>query len=354
MGQRPPLRPAERILVVHTAFLGDIVLATPFLAALRALYPAAKIHFLTTPGGALLLQPNLWAVEPIAFHKRGKDGGPAGFWRMARNLRALQPDLVLNLHRSMRSALLAKASGGEVWGFSEAAGSFLFRGTVGRRPGAFEAEKNLHLLQAAVGAGDFPLYPSLQISAADEQRASALLGATEKFVALAPSSVWATKRWPAEKYAELAGRIQRELGLTPVIVGSDSAEDKEAAAAVMAVFQRRGEKNLPLNLTGSTSLGALKSVLARAKIVISNDSSPLHMAIAVGTKTVGIYGPTTRDLGFFPLAPPGFASAVEVNGLECRPCGMHGHKSCPRGHFRCMLELEVEQVFREVKSLVCP
>ena len=354
MGINPPLRPAERILVVHTAFLGDIVLATPFFAALRSLYPQAKIHFLTTPGGAALLAPNAWGVEPIAFHKRGRDSGPLGFWRVARALKNLKPDLVLNLHRSLRSALLAKASGGEVWGFAEATGSYLFHGKVARRPGAFEAEKNLSLLEAAVGGGSFSPYPSLQASASDEAAASALLGATGKFVALAPSSVWATKRWPAEKFAELAVRVQRDLGLGTVLVGSDSPEDKAAAAAVLEAIRRSGAENLPLNLTGSTSLGALKSVLSRAQVVVSNDSSPLHMAIAVGTKAVGIYGPTTRELGFFPLAPPGKAAVAEVLGLECRPCGLHGHKSCPRGHFRCMLDLGVEHVFREVKNLVCP
>lgn len=349
-----PPRPAERILVIHTAFLGDIILATPFLAALRELYPAAQIHFLTTPGGAALLEPNPWRIVPLSYDKRGKQSGVSGFLAQARRLREFSPDLVFTLHRSIRSTLLAKAAGGEVWGFEEAVGSGLFRGRVSRKNLAYEAQKNLGLLQSFGDGKDFSPFPILQTSAADELEADRLLGGRKNFVVLAPSSVWATKRWPAERFGQLGARIQRELGMELVIVGGSAPEDQTAAAVLLEEFQRSGEETLPLNLTGSTGLGPLKSVLSRAKLVISNDSSPLHMAIAVKSKALGIFGPTTKELGFFPQATSGMAAVAELRGLECRPCGLHGHRSCPLGHFRCMLELEVNQVFLEAQKLLCP
>jgi heptosyltransferase-2 len=339
-------RNLERVLVIHTAFLGDIVLATPFLAGLRAELPEAEIHFLTTGGGVAILENNPWGVRAIPFHKRGADAGFSGLWRKGRELKALRPDLVFCLHRSLRSTILTKLVGGESWGFREGAASFLFRHRVSRDGIAYEAEKNLALLKGWAGRNDFSPYPKLGASAADEERASELLRDAGRFVVLAPSSVWATKRWPGEKFGELALRIQKELGLATVIVGSE--EDKAATQAVLE------KAPASLDFTGKTSLGALKSVLSKADLVVSNDSSPLHIAIAMGTKVVGVFGPTTKELGFFPLAPAGRAAVAEVKELECRPCGLHGHDRCPLGHFRCMLDLEVNQVFGEVSQLLCP
>lgn len=245
----------------------------------------------------------------------------------------------------MRSTLLTKLAGGESWGFREGAASFLFDHRVSRKGFGFEAEKNLALLAQWSGQKEISPYPQLGVSSADESRALELVGKLDRFVVLAPSSVWATKRWPGEKFGELALRIKNELGLSTVIVGSE--EDRAASAAVL-------EKSpSSLDLTGKTSLGALKSVLSKADLVVSNDSSPLHMAIAMGTKVVGVFGPTTKELGFFPLAPQGQSAVAEVKELDCRPCGLHGHDRCPLGHFRCMLDLEVNQVFSEVNRLLC-
>lgn len=336
-------RNLKRVLVIHTAFLGDIVLASPFLAGLRAELPQAEIRFLTTGGGVALLDGNPWGVQPVPFHKRGTDSGMRGLLRKGRELKAWKPDLVFCLHRSLRSTMLAKLSGGESWGFREGAASFLFDHRVSRKPGTYEAEKNLALLERWSGREGFSPFPRLGVSAADEEKCRELLAGAGRFVVLAPSSVWATKRWPGEKFGELALRIQRELGLKVVVVGSE--EDRAASAAVLE------KAPACIDLTGKTSLGALKSVLSKADLVVSNDSSPLHMAIAMGTKVVGVFGPTTKELGFFPLAPAGRSAVAEVKELECRPCGLHGHDRCPLGHFRCMLDLEVNQVFAEVNRI---
>lgn len=339
-----------RVLVIHTAFLGDIVLATPVLEALRTLLPAADILFVTTPAGAKLLEHNPWGVRTRAFHKRGADRGARGLMRVGRELRAGKPQLTFCLHRSFRSAMLAKVAGGETWGFSEATGAFLFQHRVSRRGFEFEADKNLALISAWSGVEGFSRYPRLRASAADHATAAALLESGEKFIAMAPSSVWATKRWPAEKFGALAERLWREKGIRTVVVGSDAPEDIAAAAGLV----RAAGEARPLNLGGKTSLGTLKSVLSRAELVVSNDSSPLHMAIAAERPVVGIFGPTTRELGFFPLAPAGKSGVAEVAGLACRPCGAHGHDRCPQGHFRCMLELGENQVYEEILKLLCP
>jgi len=339
-----------RVLVIHTAFIGDIVLATPLLEALRTLLPGAEILFVTTPAGAKLLDPNPWGVRLRAFHKRGSEKGMRGLYRLGRELRAWKPELPICLHRSFRSVMLAKLAGGESWGFREAAASFLFNHRVSRAGFEFEADKNLALVSGWSGVSGFSRYPRLRAAPADAMAAAALLEGQGKFIAMAPSSVWATKRWPAERFGALALRLWKERGIRTVVVGSDAPEDQAAAATLVAAA---GEA-APLNLCGKTSLGGLKSVLSRAELVVSNDSSPLHMAIAAERPVVGIFGPTTRELGFFPLAPAGKSAVAEVAGLSCRPCGMHGHDKCPLGHFRCMLNLSEDKVYEEITKLLCP
>ncbi|MGZ3653345.1 MAG: glycosyltransferase family 9 protein [Bdellovibrionota bacterium] len=346
--------PPRKALVIQTAFLGDIVLTTPFLANLRALAPQAEILFLTTPVGARILSPNPFGITVLPYDKRGKDSGFGGFTRMSRRLREFAPDLVFCLHRSLRSALLAKLAGGVTYGFREGSGSVMFDHRVARPEGLFEAEKNQRVLieWAGATAAQQSVFPRLQVSEAEIAEAASLLSGVENFVALAPSSVWATKRWPAERFAQLASALWEKKRLPTVLVGGNDPADLEVASAVLAAFPQNRGAPLPLNLTGKTSLGSMKSVLSRAKLVVSNDSAPLHVAIAMGAPVLGVFGPTTKSLGFFPNAPAGKAAVAELSGLACRPCGMHGHQKCPLGHFKCMLDLTFETVLSEAERML--
>lgn len=355
MSQRNPDQ-AQRVLVIQTAFLGDIVLATSFLSNLRKLLPKAEIRFLTTPVGAKALETNPMGVVPIAYDKRGKDAGFGGFVRMGKQLRSFAPDLVFCLHRSLRSTLLARLSGAaQSFGFQDGVGSVLFDRRVRRPKNAFEAEKNQALLEAWAGerGRGLPLFPVLGLSEAEKREADSLLAGLEKFVAFAPSSVWATKRWPAERFARVAELLWERKGLRTVIVGGKEQADIEAGAAIEEYFRAKGASApMPLNLAGKTGLGGLKAVLARATLLVANDTAPLHVGIAMGTPVLGVFGPTTRELGFFPLAPAGKSAVAEHTQLECRPCGLHGHQVCPKKHFRCMLELEPEAVMKEAEGLL--
>ncbi len=358
--KKKPLLPhnPNKIVVIQTAFLGDIVLATSFLRSLRALFPLAEIQLVTTPIGVQILTPNSWDIQLVSFDKRGKEKGPRGLFRKIRALRMSKPDLVFCLHRSLRSTILATSLKAKLTvGFKEAAASFLFSRHVARKKFLFEAEKNNALLaelfsEVELQRVSFEKTPELSISEAQATESEKMLeelgGA--KFVAMAASSVWATKRWPAEKFGELALLIVRRYGTRSVIIGGNDAEDKKIAARVLASFSSLATEDekaaAPLDLTGKTSLGALKAVIARATLLISNDSAPLHIGSAQQVPVVAIFGPTTKSLGFFPHTAPEDSIVVEQQGLSCRPCGKHGHDRCPLTHFRCMLDISAPDVLR--------
>ncbi len=360
----------SRILVIHTAFIGDIVLSTGFLSELRRRNPKAEIRLVTTPAGAEVLKPNSWNIEFEVYDKRKKDKGLSGFLRLSQALRTFDPKLVFCIHRSFRSSLLAYLSGAKVIGFREGAASWFFSKRISRKNYLYEAEKNLALLQedrtspqSSFYEQNSPspayttnqpslaaVYPQLEVAAAAEESIKEKVGALGKYVVFSPSSVWATKRWPAESFGALAKKIYDQLGYPIVLVGSNTDVERSISQKVL---DAAGGARM-LDLTGATNLGELKAVLKGCEIVVSNDSSPLHIGLALGKKAVAIFGPTTKSLGFFPYAPEGRSAVVEHQNLRCRPCGLHGHHQCPQGHFRCMLEVSVDSVFDEVKKLLCP
>jgi heptosyltransferase II len=333
MGTSPKVNdinsPPSRILAIQTAFIGDIVLTTSFLANLRRLAPNAEICFLTTPVGARVLEGNRLNVQCIPYDKRGADAGVGGFLKIVKKLRGYGPELVFCLHRSLRSSLIAKASGGKVYAFHDGVGACFLHHQVRRPERVFEAEKNHAMLLAWAGEGarNLPLYPVLSLGEAEKDEAEKLLAGFGPFVALAPSSVWATKRWPAERFAKLAEMLWEKRGLRAVIVGGNEKADLEVGACIEDYFRQKGSNAArPLNLIGKTGLGGLKAVLCRATLLVANDTAPLHIGIALGVPVVGVFGPTTRELGFFPLAPKGKSGVAEHAALECRPCGLHGHQ----------------------------
>lgn len=340
-------RPA-RILAIQTAFPGDIVLTTPFLRGLRALFPQAEIDLITSPAGAEMLAVNPWNIRVQVFDKRGAHKGMRELWRYGRKLREKRYDILFCLHRSWRSGALSMLSGAaHRIGFAGTPAAFGVHKRVARRPGVLEAQKNLDLLNALVSRSvEGDIRPELRWSEAAGARARALLAGTNDYAVLSPSSVWATKRWPAERYSEVGRVLKSEFGLQVAVVGGNSAEDIEVCAQV-------AEGAGGLNLSGKTSLPELAALLSGARIVIANDSAPLHMATAVGAKGVAIFGPTTEALGFFPHATRADWPVAEVTGLTCRPCGKHGHRQCPLGHFQCMLRLDPALVLDRVREILC-
>ena len=179
-----------------------------------------------------------------------------------------------------------------------------------------------------------PAPPSAALAA---RLAEAGIAPGARLAGVHPGAAWATKRWLPERFAELCRRLKAE-GLTPVLVGGpgDAALGAEIAAASGAA-----------NLVGKTDLEELKSLMGRLSLFVTNDSGPMHLAAAAGVPVVAIFGATTRELGFFPY---GSGHRVVEAPLACRPCGLHGAKSCPEGHFLCMRLLSVDAVHRACRE----
>jgi heptosyltransferase-2 len=158
-------------------------------------------------------------------------------------------------------------------------------------------------------------------------------------VGMAPGAKRKTKMWPASKYAELANRLIRDRGASVVMVGDggDAAAGKEVLESARVI-----------DGIGKTDIGKLAALVSRCSLLISNDSAPTHVAVAVKTPVVTIFGPTIEEFGF---APYGHGNATVSRELHCRPCSLHGTEECPESHFRCMNEIDADTVYRAVEKL---
>lgn len=329
-------------VVVQTSFLGDTILTTALLAQLARRGP---VDVVTTPAAASVLTGHPAVRDVIVYDKRGAHSGLFGLTTLASRLRASKYDAAYLAQGSWRSAavaLLARIP--ERIGFATSAGSWLYTTKVPYRDDLHHAAR-LVLLSRPNGREPTveETRPSLAPGAAERELVDDLLRRAEitagdRLIALAPGSVWATKRWPY--YAELA----RELAGTGRIVVVGSRDDAPLALAIRTAVPNAVDATGVLPLLGSAEL------IGRCAAIVTNDSSPLHLASAMGTPTVAIFGPTVPDFGFGPLAPASVVVGHET--LPCRPCHRHGPRRCPLGHFRCMRELSTEVVAERTRAII--
>jgi heptosyltransferase-2 len=320
-----------RVLVVQTAWLGDVVLTTPLLAALAAAH--GPVDVVTTPGAAPLLAPHPAVRTVVPYDKHGRDRGVRGLLRVARTLRTRRYAVAYLPQGSVRSALLAllarvprritRAGAPGAWLCTER--------VTATRP--HEAERHLALAGAA---GPAPL--TLRLTADDLAAADAALaraGVGRPFVALAPGSARATKRWP-----HFGGLARGLAGEVPVVVVG-APEDRRLLPSGASGGPMADLTGLPVRVSAA--------VIARAAVVVANDSLALHLGQAVGTPAVALFGPTHPSLGFGPRGPQDLALGLD---LPCRPCSAHGGPRCPLGHHHCLTELAVPTVRAAVHGVL--
>lgn len=320
-----------KVCLLQTAFLGDCVLTLPLLKKLKEVLPHSSVTVVTRPETAGIFAASGLAHEIIEDRKKTAPSRLAEFGRLVSELRDRNFDAVIIPHRSLRSALLAWRAGIPVRvGFSSSAGRFLLTHKVPFSWLLHDVERNLALL-SPLAENLASAFPGLH------RKAGAPVKKHDGVIAgINAGSAWPTKRWPAGNWARLIKKLAAARRGRVLLVGGPGEADWNSAIERLA-----GPENC-LNLTGKTSMPELMEAIRPLKVFISNDSGPMHIAAALGVPAVGIFGPTTRELGFFPYGP---GNRVVETPLACRPCALHGSKKCPRGHFLCMKLLTVEEVF---------
>jgi heptosyltransferase-2 len=317
----------KRILIIQTAFLGDVILATPVVSELKRLYPEAEIDVVVKKGNEGLLENHVDVHRVFVFDKG------AGKWKALRLLikefRKRSYDLAINLHRFGSSGYMTVRSGAKKrYGFAANPFSFLYTKRFAHRigDGTHEVERNLSLIRE-FGA-EARVRPSLYPNGADFETAAPYKDTP--YFCLAPASVWFTKQLPEEQWIALITKLGKDK---IYLLGAPGDH-----ALCERIRNASGEH--VVNLAGKLSLLASAALMKDARRCYVNDSGPLHLASAMNAPTTAFFCSTVTDFGFGPLADD--AVVREVKNLDCRPCGLHGHKSCPKGHFKCGREIAID------------
>ena len=340
----------NNILVFQTAFLGDVVLTTPIFKNIKAHFKNAKVTALVIPGNAPVISGNPYVDSVITYDKKGGKGAKS-FLDTLSEVKCQNFDLVFSLHRSFRTSLMLYLSRIPVRiGFSDSAGSFFYTDTVKRDMTAHDVKRNLSILNGA-GIKEDDISDELLVTYSDadkkslEEKMGARESLTEKHesaIVVSPGSVWATKRYPHESYAEVIKMLKADGRFDIVLSGG---KDDIAIADEIVKLAGGGI----INLTGKTTLKELAALLDSAALMITNDSGPLHIAASFNTPIVAIFGATTTNLGF---APYNKNSVVVEKELDCRPCGKHGGMKCPITTFDCMKLIQPEEAYEAATKLI--
>lgn len=323
------------VLVVRFSAIGDILLTTPLLRAIRVRYPGARIAVLTKERYAPLLSHNPHVSEVL-----GVAPGE-GILAIAERIRGVRYSHLLDLHGNLRSHALRRLAPGpwRSYGKRRVQRALLIAAKRDARGGEvpvaeryFEAAGELEV-EPDGGPPDFFLAEEADRQAAERLEALGL-GRDRPLVAVAPGAAHATKRWPPEHWVELIRRITPTGADVAILGGPDDA-------SVAADIARLAGPAVG-SVAGALGLQETGAVIRRAEALVSGDTGVMHMATGVGTPVIALFGPTVRQFGFFPYRAP--ASVVELD-LPCRPCSAHGTSRCPLGHHRCMRQMLPDLVY---------
>ncbi len=335
------------ILIIQTAFIGDTILASHFARAVKTEFPNANIHFFLRKGNESVIH-GLTSVDKVwVWDKAG--GKTKNLMRLIGEMRKYDYHAVFNLHRHFNSGLVSlMMKSAHKIGFKQNPLSMFYTNKVNHQIPHMqnghlwhEVQRNLELLKILkpelIISNDSKKYkPEVPIQQKHLDKISEY-EKVESYFVMAPASVWFTKAWSEHKYRELTERLAT-MGVVYLIGGPTDFDLCE-----------RIRKDIPhtVNLCGKLGLLDSAALMKNARRVFVNDSAPLHLASAVNAKTTAIFCSTVKEFGYFTLAD----DSVIIDSpekLSCRPCGLHGHKSCPQMHFNCSEKIQIETVVNTI------
>jgi heptosyltransferase-2 len=334
----------KKILILQTAFLGDVILTLPLVQVLKKNFPESEIDFVCIPGTSEILKNNPHIHEIIPYDKR--NAGVNGFTGLIKKLRNRKYGLLISPHRSFRSSLISYLSSpGKSVSFDNSSFGFLYDKKEVYDKDIHEIQRNLSLLNSEGIREKNIIKPELFLSVDDKRKIDCLfyeykINDSHKIISIAPGSVWFTKKFPEEKFVKLCDLLS-DTDYKIFLTGGKN--DKRTSD-----FIANNSRNRKIiNVTGHLSVPESAELISRSDILITNDSAPLHIANAVGTDVIAVFGATVPAFGFYPYGKDDIV--FETNGLSCRPCAIHGGKKCPVGTFECMLKIDESKIAEVLK-----
>jgi ADP-heptose:LPS heptosyltransferase len=323
---------SQKFLIIQTAFIGDVVLATSLIENLHAAFPGAAIDFLVRQGNEALLNQHPFLNNVLVWNK--KENKIRNLFRILGTIRKEKYDKVINVQRYAATGILTAFSGAkEKVGFDKNPLSFLFTKKIGHSfEASHEIERNHRLISDFVNQA--VAMPKLYPTTFDQQVVKKYLQGP--FITVSPASVWFTKQYPPLKWAAFINAMPATW--TIYILGGK--DDRSLGEALIQMTSLKG----PVNLCGELNFLQSAALMRHAHMNFVNDSAPMHFASAMNAPVTAIYCSTVPSFGYGPLSDVKHIVERE-EPLYCRPCGLHGYAACPEGHFKCAHDIRDEQLF---------
>ena len=325
----------KKFLIIQTAFIGDVVLATSLIEKLHKHFPFAEIDFLLRKGNESLFIGHPYLHEVLIWDKTKNK--LRNLLKMLKLIRRKNYDVVINVQRFAATGFLTAFSGAtEKIGFDKNPFSFFFTKKVkhiisDEKNAKHEIERNDDLIKDFTD--DVIVKPVLYPTASDE--AAVKVYKAFSYITVSPASVWFTKQYPKEKWISFINKIPPSY--TVFLIGSSADTD------LAEQIKNQSTHEWVINLCSKLSFLKSAALMKDAVMNYVNDSAPMHFASAVNAPVTAVYCSTLSSFGFGPLSDESYIVETKEK-LSCRPCGLHGRKACPLGHFNCAQTINDEQL----------
>jgi heptosyltransferase II len=336
----------EKILVIQTAFLGDAILTLPMIQKLDELYPMSEIDVLSIPSTKEVFSSSPYTNEVLVIDKKGKEKSVFSLFKYAGDLQERKYSKIISPHRSLRSSLIVMQSGvRDTSGFDNAAFKHVYKNLIHYREYHHEVQRNLDLIGYRYEGEGWRVLPEVKIPVSSKEKVELYIKKNkikDPFFAVAPGSVWDTKKYPEEYFIEVI-KFLIDTGYPVILVGGKN--EREICEKMAEGFPGK-----VWSAAGRMSITETIFCLSKSLLLVSNDSAPVHMGMCADIPVLALYCSTVPEFGFYPYNYK--SSYLTYNDLSCKPCGIHGYKECPLTHFECGKRLYPSDVIGKIKEML--
>ncbi|QQS36887.1 MAG: glycosyltransferase family 9 protein [Ignavibacteriales bacterium] len=334
---------SKKILVIQTAFIGDAILTLPLIQKLKSRFPESLIDVIAIPKTEEIFQSSSYVNEVIILDKRGTHKSISSILKFSKFIKEKKYDAIYSPHRSVRSAFIVMQSGvKETFGFNTSSWLHVYRTLAEYDINKHEVERNFSLLGLSPEE-DWRILPEIKADQKISEKINSLIiekSLSQGFVAIAPGSVWKTKRYPKENFKKIIFELNKNNIKVVLIGGSDDAD----------LCDQLNDTGNTISFAGQLSVIESIELLKHASLLITNDSAPTHMGMAADIPVLTLYCSTVPGFGFFPYNKK--SKSISFDELKCKPCGIHGYEACPLKHFDCGIKLTPDLVMKEALQLL--
>ncbi len=334
----------QKILVIQTAFIGDAILTLPMIQKLKETFSSSEIHVLCIPSTKEIFMSSPVVDDVKIIDKRGKHKSLFSLIFFARKLKHENYARIYSPHRSFRTSLIVLlCSVKKTYGFSNANIRFVYKNLVEYFSSKHEVQRNLDLMGFEYKNDEWRILPALKVTWEQETRITNYIQKNniKNFIALAPGSIWNTKKYPKEYYIDIVNSLRDKYSIA--LIGGK--KDVELCNEI-----KLGCGENVFIAAGMFSIVESIELLRRTKLLITNDSAPTHMGMCADVPTLTLYCSTVSNFGFYPYNRK--SSILSFDDLDCKPCGIHGFRKCPLDHFKCGKKLLPNTVIKKVEEIL--